>query len=244
MATLNVKYKTPVIKAKYVKIKGDGDNTAAKGQPPYMQYTAVGVVKEGSPEYKEIKKAIDAVWKEYKDKYGVKGLPDTSPLIPVLVDDPNGEIDPKTEEVRKVESGYYNVRARTATKWADGKDKKVPVYAKVKPKGARKAIWQDIADTYAQYDWYIGRDSEIIIHITLSANDIGDKHKVSAYLNAVQIVKLTKAEGNAVDIDEDVDADVMELEEPKEQVKDADAEDANAEAKEMAEEEEEDKIPM
>ena len=187
------KVKTMVGPLKWVFIKGEGRNTAMPGQPPRYQYLATLRVKENGPEHKHMLEQIEAEWNDYKKKFGVKGRPSSIGIKPYMIPDPSGEIDPETEEVRKIPSGEVDITFKTDVKWPDGKPKVIKVY---------DAKGNDITQWYQNLDGYIGDGSTGVIHGIAHGNNAGGNHKVSLYLSAVQLAKFVKGEGDAPDVEE------------------------------------------
>lgn len=186
--------KTKVGSLAYVFITGEGRNQAKEGQPAKMQYTASIITKKGSELHLDILAQINAEWENYKKAKNVKGLPDTNGIKPIMIPDPSGEIDPKTEEVRKIEGEDVIISFKTNATWENGKKKKVAV---------KDRFGKDITDiiTSAEGTWSIGKDSLGVIHGTASGNFGGEKHKVSLYLNGIQLVKLVKYTGSDFEAD-------------------------------------------
>lgn len=193
MARKGLKVKTQVGDLKYVFITGEGRNNAMKGQEPRMQFVASIVTKKDSPLHKNIKAQVDAEWKAYKEAFNVKGLPKSTGIKDLLMPDPKGTIDPETEEVAKVPSGDVIITFKTSTTWPDGNAKQVKVYDH---KGS------DISAAVLNAGWGIGEGSKGIIHGVAQGNNTGDKQKVTLYLNAVQLSKLVKYEGDSIDAEE------------------------------------------
>lgn len=190
---MSSKVKTKVCKLKYVFIKGEGRNQAMPGEPERMQFVATAVMKKDGEAHKFLLSQIEAEWKQYKEQYGVKGLPKTNGIKDEFMKDPSGKIDPATEEIAKVPTGNVLATFKTNTTWPDGN----PQVVKVKDRKGK-----DITEAVAAADWAIGEGSEGIIHGTAMANNIGGTHKVTLYLAAVQLAKLVKYEGNEVECDE------------------------------------------
>lgn len=195
------KVKTQVSNLKYVFIKGEGRNQALKGEEPRMQYVATAVMKKDGDAHKHIEAQINAEWDRYKTEFGVKGKPKTNGIKDEYMKDPKGEIDPETEEVKKVPTGNVLVTFKTNTTWADGKPQKILVKDR---KGA------DITAAVTAATWGIGEGSQGIIHGTAMGNNIGGTHKVTLYLTAIQLAKLVKYAGNDVECDE-IDGEDLEL---------------------------------
>ena len=195
------KVKTKVGELKYVFIDGEGKNNAMPGEEPRMQYTVSWVVPKDGQEHKALLELINAEWKEYKERFGVKGLPKTNGIKEELIKDPSGEIDPATEDIRKIPSGNVIATFKTNTTWPDGKPQIVKVFDH---KG------NDITTAVTNAEWSIGNGSTGIIHGSATANNIGGTHKVTLYLAAVQLAKLVKYEGNDVDADE-IDGEDIDL---------------------------------
>ena len=128
-----------------------------------------------------------------KKKYGVKGKPKTNGIKLEMQKDPDGIIDPETEDVRKVPTGNIIATFKTGVKWPDGKPVRVSIYDR---KG------NDITAAYQAADWAVGEGSTGILHGTASGNNTGGSHKISLYLNAVQLASLVKYEGNRPDLEE------------------------------------------
>lgn len=195
------KVKTQVGNLKYVFIDGEGRNNAMPGEEPRMQYVASLVVPENGPQHKAFLKLINKEWQEYKEKFGVKGLPKTNGIKQEMMDDPNKSIDPATEKIRKVPTGNVMINFKTNTTWPNGNPQIVKVFDH---KG------NDITAAFQAADWSIGEGSTGIIHGSASANNVGGTHKVTLYLSAVQIAKLVKYEGNSVDAEE-IEGDDIDL---------------------------------
>jgi len=194
------KVKTSVDALKYVFITGEGRNNAQKGQEPRMQFVASLLTKKDSPVHKQMKTQIDAEWKRYKEEFGCKGLPKSNGIKDEMMKDPDGKIDPNTEEIQKVPTGNVLITFKTNTKWPDGNDQVVKVFD---GKG------KDITEAVRAADWSIGDGSTGIIHGSAMGNNVGGDHKVTLYLSAVQLAKLAKYEGSSVDAEdiggEDID---------------------------------------
>jgi len=195
------KCKTKVAELKYVFIDGEGRNQAMPGEAPRMQYVVSAVMKKDSPEHKFLLEQIDAEWKTYKEKFGVKGLPKTNGIKDEMAKDPNGEIDPATEEVKKIPTGNVIATFKTNTKWPDGNPQIVKVYDH---KG------NDITAAVTNASWSIGNGSTGIVHGSCVANNVGGTHKVTLYLTAIQLAKLVKYEGNEVEAEE-IDGEDIDL---------------------------------
>lgn len=198
--------KTPVVDLKWVIIKGEGVNTAQKGQPARMQYVATAEMVKDSAEHKALLKSIDEVWKEYKSEFGVKGLPKTNGIRPVMQDDPSGEIDPATEKVKRIETDRVAATFKTNIAWPDGNPQIVQVL------GQKNGVIIDLTDKYRAAQWTISNESKGIIHGIASANDVGGNDKVSFYLSGVQLTKLDKYTGSHIEAEvvetaEDIDMD-------------------------------------
>jgi hypothetical protein len=196
------KIKTKVVELKYIFIDGEGRNQERdKTKPARMQYTASAVMKKDGPEHKALLAEIDAEWKAYKDKFSVKGLPDTNGIKDEMMKDPSGAVDPKTEEVAKVSTGNVVAQFKTNTKWPDGNPQIVKVFDH---KGT------DITSAVHAADWSIGSGSTGIIHGSAQGNNVGGNHKVTLYLSAVQIARLTKYTGDNVETEE-INGDDIDL---------------------------------
>jgi len=201
------KVKTQVGKLKYVFIKGDGRNGAMPGEEPRMQFVASLSVPTDGPAHKAFQALVDEEWATYKKANNVKGLPGTNGMKPeTKPSDDKTDIDPATEEVRKVETGNTLITFKTNTKWPDGKPQAIKLYGN---NGESKTA--DITEAYARADWFIGEGSTGIIHGTAQGNNIGGSDKVTLYLSAVQLGKLVKGEGEGVDIDEDIESEAIDM---------------------------------
>lgn len=181
--------KTKLGSLAYVFITGEGRNQALKGQEAKMMFTASIITPKDSDLHKDMLAQINTEWESYKKAKGVKGQPDTNGIKEIMIPDSKGTIDPKTEEVLKVPSGNVIITMKTNTTWKDNKPKKVIV---------KDRMGKDITDIIvsAKDTWSIGTESTGVLHGTASANDEGGKHKVSLYLNGLQLVKLVKYTGN------------------------------------------------
>lgn len=198
---MSTKVKTKVGELKYVFIDGEGRNQAMPGEEPRMQYVVSWVVPKNGPEHKALLELINAEWAGYKEKFGVKGLPKTNGIKDEMQKDPSGEIDPATEDVKKVPTGNVIATFKTNTTWPDGNPQVVKVFDH---KG------NDITTAVTNASWSIGNGSTGVIHGSASANNIGGTHKVTLYLTAVQLAKLVKYEGNDVDTEE-IDGEDIDL---------------------------------
>ena len=187
------KVKTKSASLKYVFITGEGRNNAMPGEEPRMQFVASICVPKDGEAHKHFKAQIDSEWKRYKEEFGVKGLPKSNGIKDELQKDPDGTIDPETEEVRKVPTGNVLITFKTNTKWPDGNPQVVKVFDR---KGA------NITEAVHAADWGIGEGSVGIIHGSAIGNNIGGTHKVTLYLSAVQLAKLVKYEGSDIETDE------------------------------------------
>jgi len=196
------KVKTKVGSLKYVFITGEGRNNAMQGEEPRMQYVASLCVPKDGEVHKHFKKQIDDEWKTYKEQFSVKGLPKTNGIKDELMKDPGGEIDPETEEIKKVPTGKVLITFKTNTKWPDGNPQVVKVFD---GKG------KNITEAVHSADWAIGEGSTGIIHGSAVGNNTGGTHKVTLYLTAVQLAKLVKYEGDEVDTEDIEDSEDIDL---------------------------------
>lgn len=187
------KVKTKVGNLKYVFITGEGKNQAMPGEPKRMQFVASIVMPKDGEAHKAFEAQINAEWDTYKAQFGVKGRPKTNGIKDEFIKDPKGEIDPDTEEVKRIPTGNVIATFKTNTTWPDGNAQVV----KVKDRKGK-----DITAAIQAADWAIGEGSQGIIHGIAMGNNVGGTHKVTLYLAAVQLAKLVKYEGNDVDCDE------------------------------------------
>lgn len=180
---MSTKIKTPLGSLLYVFITGEGRDQAMPGEEPRMQYVCSLKLKKDSAQHKALLADIDKEWEAYKATAGLKPAqkPKTNG-IKVILDKDTGE---ETDEVL--------VTFKTNTKWKDGKQQVIKVFDH---KGA------DITQAVHAADWSIGNESTGVIHGTAVGNGIGGAHKVTLYLTAVQIAKLIKYEGTALEVDE------------------------------------------
>jgi len=205
------KVKTMVGNLKYVYVKGEGRNQAMKGEPERMQYVASLVCPKDSDIHKDMLAQINAEWEAYKKANGLKGKPKTNGIKEELIKDPSGTIDPNTEEVAKIPSGNVIITFKTNTTFPNGSPQQVKIKDR---KGA------DITSAYEDADWAIGEGSIGRIFGTAMGNNIGGTHKVTLYLNGIQLAKLVKYTGNDIDADEiegedfDIDDGMSEIEKP------------------------------
>jgi len=188
---MSTKIKTPLGELKYVFITGAGRNQAMPGADERMQFVASLELTKDSKEHKALVASINTEWDAYKVKAGLKPAvqPKTNGIKPVL----DKETGAETDKVL--------VTFKTDTHWKDGKPQVVKVYDH---KGA------DITTAVRSAGWSIGSGSTGVIHGSASGNDVGSAHKVTLYLTAVQIAKLTKYEGSAVECD-DLEGDDIDL---------------------------------
>lgn len=177
------KIKTPKGELRYVFIDGEGRDQAMPGNDPHMQFVCSVVLKKDSAEHTQMLDLIDTEWQAYKEANGLKPAqkPKTNGIKPVL-DKESGE---ETDEVL--------VTFKTNTVWPNGKDQVVKVFDH---KG------NDITVAVHNSEWSIGNGSTGVIHGSAVGNDVGGAHKVTLYLTAVQIAKLIKYEGTALDVEE------------------------------------------
>jgi len=185
------KIKTPLGELKYVFITGEGRNQAMPGEDARMQFVASLELAKDSKEHKALLAEIDREWVAYKDKNGLKPAqqPKTNGIKTVM----DKETGAETDKVL--------VTFKTDTKWKDGKPQVVKVFDH---KGS------DITSAVHSAQWSIGTGSTGVIHGSASGNNVGGAHKVTLYLTAVQIAKLVKYEGTAVELDE-LDGDDIDL---------------------------------
>lgn len=185
------KIKTPLGELKYVFITGTGRNQAMPGNDERMQFVASLELTKGSAQHKALVDSINVEWDAYKVKAGLKPAvqPKTNGIKPVL----DKETGAETDKVL--------VTFKTDTHWKDGKPQVIKVYDH---KGA------DITTAVQSAAWSIGSGSTGVIHGSASGNDVGGAHKVTLYLTAVQIAKLIKYEGTALELDE-IDGDDIDL---------------------------------
>ena len=195
------KIKTKVVTLNYTFIDGEGRNQARQGEEPRMQFVTTAVMKKDGPEHKALLADIDAEWQAYKTKFGAKGLPKTNGIKDEMVKDPDGTIDPATEEIRKVATGNVVATFKTNTTWPNGNPQVVKVFDH---KG------NDITTAYHNADWGIGNGTTGLVHGTAMGNNVGGDHKVTLYLSAVQIAKLVKYDGNDIQADE-IEGDDIDL---------------------------------
>lgn len=190
MPNINKDIKTPKGVLHYVTITGEGRNGAMKGQPENMQYMASIVLKKDSVEHKALKEQIDAVWIEYSKANGIKGAPKSNGIKPVMKE--TDELDEYGAK-KKVETDEVIATFKTNTKWTDGNPKVVDVF---QPSGKK------CTEQIQAADWKIGNGTDGIIHGVASGNNVGGTHKVSLYLNAIQLAgKLVKYTGTSVQAD-------------------------------------------
>ena len=187
------KVKTSVANLKYVFITGEGKDQAMKGEEPRMQFVASLVCPKDGETHKHFQAQLDVEWNNYKKAHSVKGLPKTNGIKDEMQKDPDGAIDPTTEEIKRVPTGNVVIGFKTNTCWPNGN----PQVVKVKDRKGK-----DITSAINSVDWSIGEGSTGIIHGMAVGNNVGGTHKVTLYLSAVQIAKLVKYEGNDVDADE------------------------------------------
>jgi hypothetical protein len=196
------KIKTPLGELKYIFITGEGRNQAMPGQPERMQYVASVELQRDSKEHKAIIAEINKEWDAYKERAGLK--PATQPKT-------NG-IKPVLDKETGAETDKVLVTFKTDTKWKDGKPQVVKVFD---GKG------KDITEAVHGAQWTIGNGSTGVIHGSAQGNDVGGAHKVTLYLTAVQLGKLVKYEGAAIELDEiegddlDLDGGVSAIEAPE-----------------------------
>jgi len=197
-----VKLSTKVGELKYVFIKGEGRNQEIDPTAtPNMCFTANVVFPKDSEQHKHILEGLNRAWEEYKkEEPKAKGTLKSSSLKDEYIKDPKGEIDPETDEVRRIPTGNVIVSAYTKTTWADGKSKIVKLFD---GKG------NDITVGYANVDWSIGEGSTGVLHTIAVGNTGGGNAKITLYLNAVQLGKLVKYEGDSIetatDLGEEID---------------------------------------
>lgn len=186
-----MKIKTPLGELKYVFITGEGRNQAMPGEEERMQFVASLELTKDSKEHKALLAEIDKEWAAYKEKNGLKPAqqPKTTGVKPVLDKESGAETD------------KVLVTFKTDTKWKDGKPQIVKVFDN---KG------KDITEAVRAAQWTIGNGSTGVIHGSAVGNNVGGAHKVTLYLTAVQLAKLVKYEGAAIELDE-LDGDDIDL---------------------------------
>ena len=191
------KIKTPMGELKYVFITGEGRNQAMPGEDARMQFVASLELTKDSKEHKALLAEIDKEWVAYKEKNGLKPAqqPKTNGIKPVM----DKETGAETDKVL--------VTFKTDTKWKDGKAQVVKVYANQLDANG-KPYAADITDKVQNAPWSIGSGSTGIIHGSASGNNVGGAHKVTLYLTAVQLAKLIKYEGTAIELD-DIEGDII-----------------------------------
>lgn len=191
------KIKTPMGELKYVFITGEGRNQAMPGEDARMQFVASLELTKDSKEHKALLAEIDKEWAAYKEKNGLKPAqqPKTNGIKPVM----DKETGAETDKVL--------VTFKTDTKWKDGKAQVVKVYANQLDANG-KPYAADITDKVQNAQWSIGSGSTGIIHGSASGNNVGGAHKVTLYLTAVQLAKLIKYEGTAIELD-DIEGDII-----------------------------------
>lgn len=178
-----MKIKTPLGELKYVFITGEGRNQAMPGEKERMMYVASLELIKDSKEHKALLAEINKEWDAYKEKNGLKPaqLPKTNGIKPVL----NKETGAETDKVL--------VTFKTDTKWKGGKPQVIKVFDS---KG------KDITEAVHAAQWTIGNGSTGVLHGSAVGNNVGGAHKVTLYLTAVQLAKLVKYEGAAIELDE------------------------------------------
>jgi hypothetical protein len=203
MAHKGSNVKTPIGDLKYVFIKGDGRNQAMPGNAPAMKYVASIIFKKDSATHKTLDKLINAEWARYCEATGQKGSPDTDG-IKSIKEESKTEVD-KFGTPLKIETGNMILQMSTNVMF---KDKKTNVKV-LDHKG------RDLTKPYQSAEWGIGEGSQGILHGLCTGNGTGGAHKVTWYLNAVQLTKLVKYEGQSLDIEEvegeDIDFGMDEL---------------------------------
>jgi len=193
--------KTKVGDLKYVFITGEGKNNAMPGEEPRMQYTSTLVCEKDGEIHKHFLEQITKEWEDYKKFVGAKGLPKTNGIKDEMKNCESGEIDPETEEIKKVPTGNVLITFKTNTKWADGNAQIIKVFDK---------SGKDLTNIIQKASWAIGEGSRGIIHGTAQGNDTGGTQKVTLYLKAVQLASLVKYEGDTVDTEE-IEGDDLDL---------------------------------
>ena len=191
----------------YVTVTGEGRDVSMPGEAPRMQFTASLKLKKDSKELKEFQAKLEKIWEEYKAveplakgtlTYGSRSK--CSGIKPVMVEvDDKTDIDPETDKVRKVESDEVLITAKTNTTYPKGNPKVVRIYAP-QADGNGLPIMADVTEKIAKASWSIGNGSLGILHIDVVPNTIGGKAKLTFYLVAVQLSKLVKYEGDAVEL--------------------------------------------
>ena len=196
MARKGTKVKTQVGELNYVFITGEGRNGAMPGEPERPIFTASIVTKKDSELHKSIKAQINAEWEAYRNETGTKGAPASTGVRDVMVE--TDELDEYGAR-KKVPSGDVLITFKTSTTWADGKPQTIKVFD---GKG------NDITTAVHNASWTIGNGSTGIIHGTAMGNNVGGKAKVSLYLTAIQLAKLSKYEGSSIDVDSNIGEEI------------------------------------
>jgi len=178
----------------YTNIKGTGVNREKNPtNPEKYAYVAELIVEADSKIITDAKAQAEALWTEFKDANGFKGVltfgfgSKCVGIAPHRIKDPEGKIDPETEEVMYVDTGKWVIRAYTnVSNFKTGLPTVVKVFDN---KGA------DITKAYQSVDFSIGTGSRGAIMFSMGANDVGGEPKITLYLNGVQLAKLVKYEG-------------------------------------------------
>jgi hypothetical protein len=193
MGKVKKNVKTQVGDLKYIFIKGDGRNQAMPGNPERPMYVASIVAHKDAPIVKDMEAQIDEVWQEYKKDNGLKpaAKPKTTG-IKVVKDSETGE-----------ETDMVLITFKTDIAWPDGKRKEIKVLDR---------HGSDISKPVHAAPWSIGEGSRGVIHGVAEGNSTGGSDKVSLYLTGVQIAKLVKYEGAAIDASELDEGEDIDLE--------------------------------
>ena len=157
---MSSKVKTKVCNLKYVFITGEGKNQAMPGEPERMQFVASVVMPKGGEAHKNLLSQIEAEWETYKAQFGVKGKPKTNGIKDEYQKDPSGELDPDTEEVKRIPTGNVIATFKTNTTWPDGNAQVVNAYVPLsemfgyigdlRSKTQGRAVYSMQFDSYAE----------------------------------------------------------------------------------------------
>ena len=171
-------FKTPICELRWVNLQGV--DTSINKDGSQNKKVACGVVTGEVAE--QIAAQIEAIWQEAKIEMGLKKNVANGNIIPKPIVDENGDM-----------TGEYELRFKTNTYFADGKENKVPIYN-------AKGKEVDLGDRK------IANGSQGIIHGEIGYYDVSGQKGLTLYLKAIQITKFIEYQVgvDAIDVSEQV----------------------------------------
>lgn len=173
-----VSFKTKLGDLEWVFLQKGGRDNSINRDGSKMQYSASLVVDSSSKECKDMEAELTKIWNDLRSEVGIKQVIPKSLGNKVLKDKETGEPIGRTAFIFK-----------TNAKMPDGKDVEIKIY------NAR-------GEEVSLGDTMIGNGSKGIIHGEAAIYDFQGQRGITLYLKAIQLVKLNKYSGNAVDAED------------------------------------------